>query len=158
MSGLRCAARRKRSSSVARVPGAVARIVWRGSPRIMRTSLRGAPPPGFWQIAIERHRAGMLDMRPMSHPLRRDAEQRHSIKSRREHAIFSADGRDEVGAVIRLQHGSDRSVDGGALYSHVVAGAFGLGRGGAEIEALFVARRQRLIPAKKNHIEIIAHA
>src|SRR5690348_12869079 len=133
-SGWRWAARRKRSSKVARASDARAANAWSVSPRIMRASLRRCPPPGFRQIAVKRRLFRMIDMRPARDPLLRDGEERHSVKSRLQHAILGADGCNEVFAVLGLKHGIDQRINSGAFDPHVVARAFGVGCCGSVIE------------------------
>src|SRR5215211_4496679 len=74
------------------------------------SSILRLPPPGFRQIAVERGRTRMCDVRPMRDPLIRQMKQRHDIKAGHQHAIERTDGGDEAGAVARRQHRFDHGV------------------------------------------------
>ena len=54
----------------------------------------------------------------------------------------------------RFQQGRDQGVDGGVFRAHVVPRALTVRRLAAPVERLLVARRQGLIPAVPDHVEI----
>src|ERR1035437_791228 len=58
----------------------------------------------------------------------------------------------------RLQYCRDQGVDGGVFCAHIVSRALMVRSLASPIERLLVTRRQRLIPAVLDHVEIEAEA
>src|SRR5665647_196206 len=144
-SGFRAMTRRNNTSSVGDA------LFWiTGS---LRLSLRPLPP-GFREIAGQGGGLGPFYPIPARDPLLLNAKQRDSVKAGHQCPVQRPCRRDESGMLPRLQHGRDRGVDGGVPGAHVVSGALDACRLAAPVEILFVARRQRLIPAVLDHVEI----
>ncbi len=81
-------------------------------------------------------------------------KQRDSVEAGHQGPVERTNRRHEGGVLAGLQHGGDQGVDGGVLGAHVVAGALDVGGLASPVERLLVARRQRLIPAVLDHVEI----
>src|SRR5262249_40310639 len=152
--GRRRAVRLNRSSSVARPSAAAISRLSRGSSMIMAGPSFWLSPPGFGKEAHQRRLPRVLDRRPTRNPMVREMEQRNHVEAGDQHAIERAHGGDHLGAGLGLEQCADQSVDGGTLDADVIATASLIRGGRAPIEGLLVARRERLVPTVRYHVEI----
>src|SRR6202035_1712057 len=150
-SGLRARIRLNRTSSVGDV------LVWiTGSLRLSSLRSRVRPlPPGFREIP--RQGGGLWPFYPIpaGDPLLLRIKQRDSVEARDQGTVERANRRDESRTLARLQERRDHGVDRRILGAHIVARALDVRGAAAPIEILLVTRRQRLIPAIPDHVEII---
>ena len=111
-------------------------------------------PPGFREISGQGGGLRPFYPIPARDPLLLNVKHRNSVEARHQGPVQRPHRRDESGMLARLQHGRDHGVDGGVLGAHVVSRALIVRGLAAPIERLLVARRQRLIPAVLDHVEI----
>ena len=82
----------------------------------------------------------------MRDPLLGQIEQRHDEKAGHQHAVERAHRGDEIFAAFHHEEGADHRVRRLAAHAHVIAAPRLVGGPGSPIEALLVARRERLAP------------
>src|SRR3984957_1082911 len=115
-------------------------------------------PPRFREIPAQRGGLRPFYPIPARDPLFPDVKQRNSVETGHQGTVEGANGGDESVLSARIEQGCDHGVDGGVFSAHIVARARDIRRSTAPIEPLFVARRQRLIQAVWNHVELVGEA
>ena len=141
--GRRTPARRKRSS---RVSDAI---------RVFGLVEDHALPPRLRQKPNKRGRRGMGNSRPARHPLHRREIERNDVQARQQDRSSARVAATKSSRLRRgRQHRRNHGVDRLRFDAHVVAAALRIRGRRAPIEILFVAGRERLLPAILHHVEI----
>src|ERR1700761_5920528 len=92
---------------------------------------------------------------PARNPLLCDVKYGNCIETRYQGAVERPHRRNEVRALPGRQQGGNHRVHCLALGAHIVPRPRTVGRGTSPVEPLLIARRQRLVPAVRDHVEII---
>src|SRR4051812_26019604 len=116
----------------------------------------GSLPPGFREVSRQRGDRWLFYPIPSRDPLFAGAKYGDSVEAGHQDTIERPDRRDEGGAITRREHGRNHGIHGGIPGPHIVARPGDFGGLAAEVKGLFISRRQRLIPAVLDHVEVVA--
>src|SRR5580698_7885973 len=111
-------------------------------------------PPGFREIARQRCCRWPFYPIPARDPLLPDVKNGNHVKAGDQRAVERPHRRDEIRPLPRREQRLDHGVDRGIPGAHVIARTLAVGGATAPIDPLLVARRQRLIQAERDHVEI----
>src|SRR6201996_6342810 len=111
-------------------------------------------PPGLREIARQRDGRWPFYPIPPRDPLLPDVKNGNHVKSRYQGAVERPHRRYEIRPLPRRQQRLDHGVDRGIPGAHVIARTLAVGGAAAPIDPLLVARRQRLVEAERDHVEV----
>src|SRR3984957_1122378 len=115
-------------------------------------------PPRFREISGQGGSLRPFYPIPSGDPLLLNVKYRDSVEARHQGPVQRTHRRNKRGMFPRRQHGRDHGIDGRVFGAHVVSRTLIIRSLAAPIKELFIARRQRLIQAILDHVEIETEA